>query len=221
MTGSLRAPLPSVGAILLFVTAGVVACGPSDRSRSRDRSPDVAEVDSVAPTSTRAEFDVPQNWELVRNPAGMYFYQPRGFTFGLNATPLDQCDATTPGADVPVLDRGFLDFWPLTIAMRRGDLNQIARTNGFTLDSTEVAAHEGDSTTARRGEGWLLLSGRSSVASITFASARAPGGCYLIWAARGMDIDPDTLGLVLSTLKFGAPPPSPPPAPRPAPRDSQ
>lgn len=211
MTGSLRAR--QMVAAALLVAAGLVACGPSDRSRSRDRSPDFAEVDSVAPTSTRAEFDVPRNWELVRNPDGMYFYQPLGFTFGLNATRLDQCDSSTPGADVPVLDRGFLEFWPITIAMRRGDLNRIARANGFTLDSTAMAAHEGDSTTMRRGEGWLLLSGRSAVANITFASTRAPGGCYLIWAARGMDIDPDTLGLVLSTVKFGSPP-SPPPAPR-------
>ena len=191
-------------AAVLAVLIACSACG-SDRPR-RQRAPDLPEVDSVAPTSTREALDVPENWQRVTHPVGLYFYQPPGFTFGLDAARLNDCDANTPSADVPVLDRGFLEVWPLTLAMRRGDVNQIARTNGFTLDSTEVASHEGGGTTVRRGEGWLLLSGRTDVASITFASVRAPGGCYLIWAARGMDINADTLGMVLSTLKFGSPP---------------
>lgn len=198
---------------LLFAAIAVAAaCGP-DRSRQRSRSADAddpAEVDPALPTTVRPEFEVPADWETVSNPAGLYFHQPRGFTFGLDAARLHECNASTPRAEVPVLDRGFLEEWPLTMAMRRGDLNQIARTNGFTLDSTDVASHEGGGTTVKRGEGWLLLSGRSEVAAITFGAVRAPGGCYLVLAARGMEINPDTLGLVLGTLRFGAPPASPP-----------
>ncbi|MEX2177297.1 MAG: hypothetical protein WD801_01210, partial [Gemmatimonadaceae bacterium] len=194
---------------VLLLILSAAACGPPDRSRTRELPAQEAQVDRGAPVSTREAFVAPDSWERVVHPAGLHFLQPVGFTFGLQAARIQECDEHTPRADSPVLDRGFLELWPLTIAMRRGDVNEIARTNGFTLDSTKISVHEGggDETTVRRGEGWLLLSGRADRTTVLFAANRAPGGCYLIWAARGSDLDPDTLGLVLSTLRFGAPPP--------------
>ena len=189
---------------LLVLLASSLACSIGD-SGGRRRRDTAARVDSVIPTDSRVAFTAPADWDTVRNPNGMRFVQPQGFTVGLNAVPLDRCSAETPQAEVPIFDRTFMERWPLTLAMRRGDVNRIARTNGFTLDSTEVATHEsaGGGTTVRRGEGWVLLSGEAANGvSVLFAAVRHPAGCHLVWASRGAELNPDTLGMVLSTLRF-------------------
>lgn len=198
-------------ALLLLAGIAVIAeaCGPpDDRSRRRRAGPE-DRTDTSIPMDIRPAFEVPAWWEPVKLPNGMEFSQPPGFTV-VNA-PAVNCDEGTQPAEVPVLQLSLSNRWPLTLSMRRGDLSQIARANGFTIDSTDIAAHDqqpGDTTFVRRGEGWMLLSGRSSAArsDVLFASVRAPQGCYLLWAARGIDIDEDTLGLVLGTVRFGAAP---------------
>ena len=149
----------------------------------------------------RVPFTPPASWEHVQLDAGLEFRQPRGFSV-VNA-PAIRCDGNTLPDSVPVLNTAISDRWPLTLAMRRGDLARIARANGFTIDSTDIAAHgqrPGDTTLVRRGEGWLLLSGRA--AGTMLAAVRAPNGCHLLWAARGPAINVDTLGLVLGTVRF-------------------
>ena len=151
----------------------------------------------------RVPFQPPGGWDHVRLPAGLEFRQPPGFTV-VNA-PAIRCDESTSADSVSVLRTDLSSRWPLTLAMRRGDLARIARANGFTIDSTEVAAHgqqPGDTTLVRRGEGWTLLSGRSAETTVLLAAVRAPNGCYLLWAGRGVNIDVDTLGLVLGTVRF-------------------
>ena len=151
----------------------------------------------------RVPFVPPTAWEHVRLPVGLDFHQPPGFTI-VNA-PAIRCDSTTLADTLPVLRTELSNSWPLTLAMRRGDLARIGRANGFILDSTDIVAQgqrPGDTTLVRRGEGWLLLSGRSAGTSVFLASVRAPNGCYLLWAGRGFDISVDTLGLVLGTVRF-------------------
>lgn len=153
----------------------------------------------------RVPFVPPAAWEHVRLADGLDFHQPRGFTI-VNG-PAIHCDSTTLADSVPVLRTDLANTWPLTLAMRRGDLARIARANSFTIDSTDIAAHgerPGDSTVVRRGEGWQLLSGRSNGIPVLLASVRAPNGCYLLWAGRGIQINVDTLGLVLGTVRFVA-----------------
>lgn len=160
-------------------------------------------TDKTLPMDVRVPFQPPPAWEHVRLTAGVDFHQPSGFTV-VNA-PAIRCDETTLHDSVAVLRTELSNRWPLTLAMRRGDLARIARANGFTIDSTDIAAHgqrAGDTTLVRRGEGWMLLSGRSAGASLLLASVRAPNGCYLLWTGRGFDINVDTLGLVLGTVRF-------------------
>lgn len=183
----------------------MAACSPTGDAGRRARAETAAPVDSVIPVDVRQEFVPPDDWETVVNPGGMRFRQPAAFTLGLDAAPIEPCTDTTPRFDVPVFERTLMERWPLTLAMRRGDVNRIARTNGFTLDSTEVGTHEsaGGSTTVRRGRGWILLSGTTDAnVSVLFAAVRHPAGCHLVWAARGADLDPDTLGMVLGTVRF-------------------
>ena len=194
-------------ALLALVTM-VCACneprpeGPSTRRRATKA---VDRTDTSLPMDVKVAFEPPASWERVRLPAGLEFSQPPGFTV-VNA-PAVVCDATTMSADSSVLRTELSDRWPLTLAMRRGDLARIARVNGFTIDSTDIAAHgqqPGDTTIVRRGEGWLLLYGRTAARPL-LATVRAPDGCSLVWAARGNVINVDTLGLVLGTVRFGTP----------------
>lgn len=197
-----------------WITGGLlllVACGPSDierRSLEKKKKEDTAAVvDSTYRGSVHDAVEIPATWDSVVNPSGVTFRQPHGFTFGLDAVRLDRCGPGTPGADSAIFDKTFLERWPLTLAMRRGDVNRIASTNGFTLDSTDIATHEGgNSTTVRSGKGWVLLSGRTAKGTnVLFAAKRLPGDCYLVWAARGPELDPDTLALVLSSVRYTAP----------------
>lgn len=199
----MRLPLRSC---ILVALATLSACNeprPEGPGATRRRPRQVDDrTDTTLPMDVRPAFTPPASWEQVQLPAGLRFSQPPGFT--VVNTPAIRCDMNTPDADQPVLDTTFASRWPLTLAMRRGDLAGIARSNGFTLDSTDIATHgqgPGDTTLVRRGEGWLLLKGRSTT-SVLLASVRAPNGCYLLWAARGMDINVDTLGLVLGTVRF-------------------
>lgn len=191
--------------IAFLIAVAVLACSSGDPARAKRRADTAAPVDSVIPTDVRQAFRAPADWDTVANPGGLRFRQPRNFTLGLGVVRLDPCDDGTPQAETPIFDKTFMERWPLTLAMRKGNVNHIARANGFTLDSTEVGTHEssGGSTTVRRGEGWILLSGETAArVPVLFAAVRHPAGCHLVWAARGADLDPDTLGLVLSTVRF-------------------
>ena len=184
----------------------------TDQARRR-RSADVArfaKTDSTIPPDRVIPFVIPATWDLVKLPtSGVEFHQPRGFISVTDAA-VGGCNRATLPDSMPVLQTALLDRWPMTLAMRRGDLNRLARVNGFVLDSTTITTigqRENDSTRVRRGEGWLVLSGHTTVSSgpvsVIFASVRYPGGCFLTLAARGVEINIDTLGLVLGTLKFG------------------
>ena len=189
---------------VLLPLALAIACS-GDSSPKRRRADTAAPVDTVAAMDVRQAFEAPPAWEMVANPSGLTFRQPEHFTVGLGGAPIEQCTDSTPQAEVPIFDRTFMERWPLTLAMRRGDVNRIARTNGFTLDSTEVGTHEstGGSTTVKRGEGWVLLSGETANrVSVLFAAVRHPAGCHLVWASRGAELNPDTLARVLSTVRF-------------------
>lgn len=183
--------------VLLLVA---LACT-SDAPRRRRTVTDDPTL-SPFPREVRTPFVAPASWERIKLPIGIEFSQPAGFTIGLNDALLGPCDSTTLPADSAVFQRSLGDRWPLTLAMRRGELARMAFANGFTIDTTEISAHgqQGDSTRVRRGEGWILLSGGGSL----FATVRSPGGCHLVWAARGLEINVDTLGLVISTVRFGA-----------------
>lgn len=189
---------------LLVVAWALLAC--DTRSAAERRGPRTKAEDLTDKTlrmDVRVPFRPPAAWDHVRLPSGLEFRQPQGFTL-VNA-PAIRCDQATLPDSVSVLRTDLSNSWPLTLAMRRGDLARIARANGFTMDSTDIAAHgqrAGDTTVVRRGEGWMLLSGRSSGTSVLLASVRAPNGCYLLWAGRGFDISVDTLGLVLGTVRF-------------------
>ena len=192
-------------ALLLGLGLAAMACESdvekTSRRRRSTKAPD--RTDTSLPMSIHVAFVPPPSWERVNLPAGLTFMQPPGFTL-VNA-PAITCDANTQPAETPVLRTDVSDRWPLTLSMRRGDLARIARANGFTIDSTDIAAHgqrPGDTTIVRDGEGWMLLNGRTAT-NVLFASVRAPDGCYLVWAARGIQINVDTLGLVLGTVRFG------------------
>ena len=184
----------------------------TEQARRTRAATAVRRVDSTMPRDVIIRFTAPPTWDSVKLSRGVVYRQPTGFTLGLNDTNVPDCDTTTPTADLPVFQRSLADRWPLTLAMRRGDLARLAYVNGFTLDSTRIAVHDqasGDSTRVRRGEGWMLLSGRAqsrgAPIEALFGAVRYPGGCYLVLAARGVDINIDTLGYVLSTVRFGAP----------------
>lgn len=196
---ALRRPLG-----FLLLALALLACdtrSAAERRAPRAKAEDL--TDKTLPMDVRVPFHPPPAWDHVRLPAGVQFRQPPGFTI-MNA-PAIRCDETTLPDSVPVLRTDLSDSWPLTLAMRRGDLARIARANGFTIDSTDIAAHgqrAGDTTLVRRGEGWMLLSGRSAGTRVLLASIRAPNGCHLLWGGRGFDINADTLGLVLGTVRF-------------------
>jgi hypothetical protein len=144
----------------------------------------------------------------VRLSRGVVFHQPPKYGLGLSDATLTTCDSAA-NAELPMFDASISDRWPLTLALRKGDLNSMARVNGFVLDSTVIATQgqqAGDSTIMRRGEGWMLLSGRTvshgHALPVLFGTVRYPGGCYLVMAARGVDISVDTLGMVLSTIRY-------------------
>lgn len=196
---------PAYRRALVAVVALLGACneprpeGPSTRRRAAKADD---RTDTTLPMDVRVPFTPPAAWEHVQLDAGLEFHQPRGFTV-VNA-PAIRCDANTLADSVPVLNTGISDRWPLTLAMRRGDMARVARANGFTIDSTDIAAHgqrPGDTTVVRRGEGWLLLNGRGG-GNPLLAAVRAPNGCHLLWASRGTEISVDTLGLVLGTVRF-------------------
>jgi hypothetical protein len=197
----------------LFLLAAVellVACSaPRDDDRPRRRATKVAgpRVDSVRP-EVQVAFEAPATWDTVRLSRGVVFRQPPRYGLGLSDATLTSCDSATP-ADAPIFDATISDRWPLTLALRKGDLNRMARANGFVLDSVKLATigqPPGDSVVVRRGEGWMLASGRTisrgAALPILFGTVRYPGGCYLVMAARGVDISIDTLGMVLSTIRY-------------------
>jgi hypothetical protein len=197
----------------------VLGCGDDGRGSQADRGRRRAITgrrDSAIPKDVIVPFEVPANWDTVKLSRGAEYRQPPGFTRSLNDRDAGDCDSRTLPADSAILRTELLRRWPLTLAMRRGDLTRLAAVNGFKLDSTAIGTHgqrEGDSTRVRRGEGWLLLSGRSWVKNdsvdVLFGAVRYPGGCYLVLAARGVEINVDTLGYVLGTLRFTAPIPAP------------
>jgi hypothetical protein len=212
--------LSAVRAIPLILLL-LVACADDGRGSQADRArrrTSTSRTDTAIPKDVIVPFDVPAGWDTVKLSRGAEYRQPPGFTLGLNDRNAGDCDSKTLPADSAILRTDLLRRWPLTLGMRRGDLTRLAAVNGFTLDSTTIGTHgqrDGDSTRVRRGEGWLLLSGRSWVRNdpvdVLFGAVRYPGGCYLVLAARGVEISLDTLGYVLGTLKFTAPIPPPEP----------
>jgi hypothetical protein len=186
---------------LALVILAVLAC--YDQPAVRRRRP--AEVDSpkAIPGELQRAFTPPPEWEEIVLPSGLQFSQPRGFTVGVTDNAVGLCDANTRAGDVPVLAEGFSARWPLTVRMRRGERNDIARANGFILDSTEIVAvgQTPERTKVRRGEGWILVSAPGSL----FGAVRHPAGCQLVWAARGIEKNLDTLGLVIASVRFGNP----------------
>jgi len=198
--------------LLLLCLAILVACEPPPREelqRRRDAraGTPAARVDVVRP-EVQVAFEPPATWDTVRLSRGVVFHQPPKYGLGLSDATLTSCDSAT-SADVPMFDASISDRWPLTLALRKGDLNRMARVNGFVLDSTVIATQNqarGDSTIMRRGEGWMLLAGhtmsRGRPLPVLFGTVRYPGGCYLVMAARGVDISVDTLGMVLSTIRY-------------------
>jgi len=200
--------------LLLVCLELLLACSPPPRDElqrrrdARTKTATQARVDSI-PAEFQTPFLAPPSWETVHLARGMSYSQPPGYGLGLSNATLADCDTGTTPADVPVFDATLSDRWPLTLALRRGDLNRMARANGFVLDSTVIATKgqpAGDTTRLRRGEGWMLASGRTvshgSPLGVLFGTVRYPGGCYLVMAARGVDISVDTLGLVLSTIRY-------------------
>ena len=186
---------------IALLLLAVLACYDQPAVRKRR----AATVDSPAaiPGELQRAFTPPPEWELVHLASGLQFSQPRGFTVGVNDNAVGLCDANTRGGDVPVLAEGFGQRWPLTVRMRRGERDAIARANGFILDSTEIVAvgQSAERTKVRHGEGWVLVSAPGSL----FGAVRHPAGCQLVWAARGTEINLDTLGLVIASVRFGSP----------------
>lgn len=183
---------------LVLALAFVAACG-NDTRRQRDAFL-AAHPDSGVATPPPPPFEAPDAWETVRLASGVTFQQPVGFTFGLGGARI-LCDASTPGADSAVFPRDVAMSWPLMLTTRRGLVGQIAYTNGFTVDSTDIAEHGvSDPPAIRRGEGFLLLKGERRI----FGATRHPDGCNIVWAARGFDVNADTLQLVMGTVRFGA-----------------
>lgn len=190
----------------------LAACSPAPArdERPRRRGTQSAAVDPTkpAPAEVQVAFEAPATWDSVRLSRGMEFHQPPGYGLGISDATLTECDSAT-GADTPVFDQSISDRWPLTLALRKGDVNRMARANGFVFDSTKIATvaqPPGDSVRIRRGEGWMLASGRTlshgAPLSVLFGTVRYPGGCYLVLAARGVDVSVDTLGMVLSTIRY-------------------
>lgn len=171
----------------------------------RRRRAGTADTPAPIPGELQTAFIPPAEWEHIRLPSGLAFSQPPGFTVGVSDNAVGLCDSTTLDADVPVLALGISQRWPLTVRMRRGERTAIARANGFVLDSTELVAagQTAENTKVRSGEGWILLSAPGSL----FGAVRHPGGCQLVWAARGTQINVDTLGYVIASVRFGAPAP--------------
>ncbi|HJQ19189.1 MAG TPA: hypothetical protein VJ867_02500 [Gemmatimonadaceae bacterium] len=196
---------------LLAALFALTACGPvpqDDRPRKRATATKTARVDSAIPAEFQTSFQAPASWDTVRLSRGLVYHEPPRFGLGLSDATLTDCDSA-PSADVPVFNQTIADRWPLTLALRRGDQNIMARANGFVLDSVRPVAlgqSAGDSLRIRRGEGWMLASGRTqshgTPLDILFGTVRYPGGCYLVLAARGVDISVDTLGMVLSTIRY-------------------
>lgn len=197
-------------AALLLLLLPLVACDQPQTEAARARRVRSASVrtDSTIPPDRGIPFAPPASWETVKLASGVQYQQPPGFALGLNDNMVGGCNPQTLTADSAILRTAMSNRWPLTLAMRRGDLNRLARVNGFVLDTTIVSTQgqRDNSTRIRRGEGWILLSGRTWVrddpVDVLFGALRYPGGCYLSLAARGVEIDIDTLGYVLSTLKF-------------------
>lgn len=204
--------LSSMRATPFLLLLLLLACDQPQTERARrTRTSFGVRVDSVIPPDRTIPFEIPASWETVKLASGVQYHQPPGFALGLNDNMVGGCNAQTYPVDSAVLHTAFANRWPLTLAMRRGDLNRLARVNGFILDSTIITTsgqRAPDSTRVRQGEGWLLASGRTWVRNdpvdILFGAVRYPGGCYLALAARGVDINIDTLGYVLGTVKFPA-----------------
>lgn len=189
--------------LTLFLAAAIACGGGASDSprRTFKEATDTMYVPPPAPT-----FTVPDDWETVQLPNGVTFKQPPAFT-AVGAARL-ACDANTPDFDRPVMPTDETMPWPLTLNVRRGQLGKIAYTNGFTLDSTDIAEHhEAAPPKVYRGEGYLLLRGTR----LTFGAVRHAAGCYIIWAARGLDINADTLGKVMGTVRSGGTVDPPPP----------
>jgi hypothetical protein len=186
---------------LTLLLLAVAACYDQPAVRRRP----TARADTVIPIRGELQqaFVPPPEWERIKLASGLQFSQPRGFTVGITDNAIGLCDENTPAGNVPVLATAFSEHWPLTVRMRRGERADIARANGFVLDSTEIVAvgQTPERTKVRRGEGWILLSAPGSL----FGELRHPGGCQLVWAARGIDINLDTLGYVIASVRFGAP----------------
>ena len=185
-----------------FFLLMVMACYDQPAARRR-RAAAGADTAAPIPGELQRPFTPPPEWEMVTLPSGLEFSQPRGFTVGLTDNAVGLCDANTRADSVPVLAEGFGGRWPLTVRMRRGERNAIARANGFILDSTEIVAvgQTPERTKVRHGEGWILVSAPGSL----FGAVRHPGGCQLVWAARNTEISLDTLGLVIASVRFGQP----------------
>jgi hypothetical protein len=218
LVGGRRAFLVSASLVSILLSCDQPQTEAARRSRDNAAArAAAARRDSVIPPDVIIRFEPPPSWESVKLSTGIEYRQPPGFGLRINDASLTACDTTTTRADTPVLQTAFAERWPLTLAVRRGDLTRLAYVNGFTLDSVVIGTHgerpeRGDTTRLRRGEGWQLLTGRTTARSgepldILLGTVRYPGGCYLVVAARGVEINADTLGMVLSTVRFGAPPP--------------
>jgi len=200
---------PALLAAVLILAACDQPQTEAARRRRATETKRYAKTDSVIPPDPVIPFVIPATWDSVRLPtSGVTFHEPPGFLTVNDAT-VGGCNAGTQSVEVPLLATSLLDRWPLTVGMRRGDLNRLARANGFVLDSTIISTigqRETDSTRVRRGEGWLVMNGRAmsndTPINVLFAAVRYPGGCFLTFAARGVDINIDTLGYVLGTVRF-------------------
>jgi hypothetical protein len=187
----------------MLILLAVLAC--YDQPAVRRRRPAEQRRDTAVPIPGELQhaFVPPPEWERIILASGLQFSQPRGFTVGVTDNAVGLCDENTRAGDVPVLATDLANRWPLTVRMRRGERADIARANGFILDSTEIVAvgQTAERTRVRHGEGWILVSAPGSL----FGAVRHPAGCQLVWAARGTDINLDTLGFVIASVRFGSP----------------
>jgi hypothetical protein len=188
--------------LLLLV---VLACYDEPPQRRRPRQSGDRDTAVAIPGELQRAYVPPPEWERISLRSGLQFSQPPGFTVGVTDNAVGLCADNTPRGDVPVLATDISARWPLTIRMRRGERSDIARANGFILDSTEIVAvgQTPERTRVRHGEGWILVAAPGSL----FGAVRHPNGCQLVWAARGTEINLDTLGLVIASVRFGAPTP--------------
>jgi hypothetical protein len=188
---------------LTLIVLAVLACYDQPAPRRRARQAGQPDTAVPIPGELQQAFVPPPEWEQISLPSGLQFNQPPGFTVGITDNAIGLCDETTHSGSIPVLAAAFSERWPLTVRMRKGERADIARANGFVLDSTEIVAtgQSAERTKVRHGEGWILVSASGSL----FGAVRHPGGCQLVWAARGIDINLDTLGLVIASVRFGAP----------------